>query len=1854
VLLISLAGSAALHACPIGDLNGDCTVDLQDLQVFAEQWLDPPGGSADLIGNDGVDIVDFALLAANWGQEGKSVVINEIHYDPDVKTEQVEFVELYNPDDESADLSGWYFSRGIDFTFPPGTSLASDAYLVVVQDSNMFDPNSTSDADFVAKFGGVTPTGVFLGRLTNDGENVELRNAQGEEIDQVDYQLGFPWPTVGDSVPFVKPPDGSGHSMQLTNPAFDNDLGGSWRSGPPTPGAQNAVYADNIPPQIRQVDHSPEQPTSSDTVTITCKVTDPNGVASVTLHYQLVDPGSYIPITLPNYSDSPTSTVTNPAYENPGNWTDITMYDDGTNGDEVADNDIYTAQLSAFANRSLVRYRITVEDDDACSVTVPYADDPIPNFAYFVYDGVPAWSGAIDPCGIDGNPGEDQVVTYGTDVMRSLPVYHLISREQDVMDCQWLERIDYQSSRAKIFYWAGTLVYDGKVYDHISFRLRGGTHRYHLGKNYWKFDFKRGHYFQARDNYGDEYKEKWDKLNFGSCNSQWTSRYRGVMGMLDAMTFKLFGIVGVPSSNTHWIQLRIIDETNEAYPDQYRGDFWGLYLIIEQMDGRFLDERDLPDGNLYKMEGGTGPSGYGELNNQGPTAVTDSSDLVDFIDNGYKNNPNLAWWRSNVDVHRYYSYRTILEATRHYDVPYGKNYFYYLNPITGIWSQLPWDLNLTWRDDYGIWGDGEEPFKMYGLLGEPELYLEYQNRVREIRDLLFNTGQGFDLLDEYAAIIGEPNAGGLSFADVDRAMWDYNPVVVNTSYGVSDWEHNYGGQNDGGITSGCNTGYGKFYTYPDATCNGFPDFVQIMKDFALKRINTVLDLIADDTDIPSKPTVTYTGEPNYPANNLIFHTTSFDDPQGGGTFAAMKWRIGEVEPNSQFMPLVEDVELISDGNSWKYFKGETQAPPKQGNKDWQDFGFDDSTWSEGNTPIGWGEDPNFLGTELTGMQYTHSSFYIRKKFSVDDLSAVDGLRLRAMYDDGFNVWINETEVLSKNMSSYSVPYDGYATAANPDEKTWFNFSLPDPAGYLVEGVNANIIAIQVQNMEYEETGDDPVVNGSFEFDDVGDQITCHAEVGIGWTEVETWVGVDAECGKPGVCVEDCRDPVAPDGNCYAFMQSNDTYLYQVTTHSIVEGKDYTLYFDASLPWNASTDIVASLYYLYDGNEFEIDSNTVSLPSYGGWSYDESVSFTAGSGQAYLGKKLGVKFYAPNLGDSNKWIFIDNVRLQASPPFTPVLDPDCFIDISLTAEAEEPYDPCSAPVIYHTRGGRYEIETLWESEEITPFQSDINIPASVVRVGRTYRVRCRMKDDTGRWSHWSEPNQFTTGEPLSAGILDNLRITEVMYNPPDGSGYDNDEFEFIELKNTGPNSLDLTYVSFSDGITFDFNDCNVTSLDPCDFVLVVRNQAAFESRYGTGLSDKIAGEYEGGLNNGGEQVELEDFWNGTIAEFEYEDGRQNGERAWPLAADGIGHSLVPLDSALPGEPGGTLNYGGNWRRSTYIYGSPGQGDPAPPNTVVLNEIMAHTDYPVPPHDSNDWIELYNPTGSPITLSTGDWYLTDDANTTDNLKKWAIPETVIPPYGLVSFDEVNGFHQDPCSNEGFGLNKAEEEVVLSYLPGGSNDRVVDCIRFEGQEIDVSLGRYPDGDQFWFHMPLSRDANNATPNQPVVVINEIMYHPIDPNDEYIELYNPTAGTVNLWNATGTWRLKGVDYLFPPGISISAGDSLLVVAFDPCDPVKLSAFETAYSTGSLVPDANIVGPWLGTLSNSGDRLALEKPQPQDRPTDPISWVIVDEVIYDDYSPWPETADGDGDALQRISTATDKSGNDPANWTSASPSPGW
>ena len=341
--------------------------------------------------------------------------------------------------------------------------------------------------------------------------------------------------------------------------------------------------------------------------------------------------------------------------------------------------------------------------------------------------------------------------------------------------------------------------------------------------------------------------------------------------------------------------------------------------------------------------------------------------------------------------------------------------------------------------------------------------------------------------------------------------------------------------------------------------------------------------------------------------------------------------------------------------------------------------------------------------------------------------------------------------------------------------------------------------------------------------------------------------------------------------------------------------------------------------------------------------------------------------------------------------------------------------------------------------------------------------------------------------------------------------------------------------------------------------------------------------------------------------------------------------MPLTSALLNEPSGSLEYPGNWRASMYIGGSPGQDDLDPGLTVVLNELMT----------SGDWVELYNPTASSVDL-TG-WYLSDDP---DDLSKWAIPAVTIPAQDYLSFDQATGF--------GFGLSRAGEQLFLSYLPGTEADRVVDAVTFKAQEDDISLGRYPDGAPYWFRLAPSRNAANADPIADII-IDEIMYHPPDANDEYTELCNPTDAPVVLAGADGAWRLAGgAEYVLPADVILPAGGRLVLVGFDPLvETSRLSVFAAAYGSGPLTAGVTILGPWQGNLANDGERVALEKPQATGNIDDPIAWVVVDEVIYSDVSPWPNGPDGQGDVLQRLITDPTLSGNDPANWQPAAPSPG-
>lgn len=128
-------------------------------------------------------------------------------------------------------------------------------------------------------------------------------------------------------------------------------------------------------------------------------------------------------------------------------------------------------------------------------------------------------------------------------------------------------------------------------------------------------------------------------------------------------------------------------------------------------------------------------------------------------------------------------------------------------------------------------------------------------------------------------------------------------------------------------------------------------------------------------------------------------------------------------------------------------------------------------------------------------------------------------------------------------------------------------------------------------------------------------------------------------------------------------------------------------------------------------------------------------------------------------------------------------------------------------------------------------------------------------------------------------FEHLRITELHYHPADDG-----DLEFIELLNLSDQPLDLTGVTFDDGIDFSFEDG--TSMVAGDYALVVRNRAAFESHYGSDLP--IVGEYgpATSLSNRGERIELLDGPHRILA-FAYRDD-------WFESTDGQGESLQVID------------------------------------------------------------------------------------------------------------------------------------------------------------------------------------------------------------------------------------------------------------------------------------------------------------------------------------------------------------------------
>ena len=522
----------------------------------------------------------------------------------------------------------------------------------------------------------------------------------------------------------------------------------------------------------------------------------------------------------------------------------------------------------------------------------------------------------------------------------------------------------------------------------------------------------------------------------------------------------------------------------------------------------------------------------------------------------------------------------------------------------------------------------------------------------------------------------------------------------------------------------------------------------------------------------------------------------------------------------------------------------------------------------------------------------------------------------------------------------------------------------------------------------------------------------------------------------------------------------------------------------------------------------------------------------------------------------------------------------------------------------------------------------------VTVNRTTTVKARVL----RNADWSDMVEATF---VASNDYTRIIISELMYQPPGTNGAHERSREWVELKNTGTEVLDLSGVEFR-GFVFPQG----SQIGPGEFKVLPRNPNVFALDHPGVRAD---GFYLVPLLNDDATVTLNHASGAVMFSMSY-----GTFGPWPTTPDDHnftekGFSLVPVDPNNIAHPHSYHS----WRPSSFEGGSPGMDDP--PETrqrIFVNELLARPGgvYPF------EAVEFYNPSSEEVDI--GYWFLTDSRR---GPKQYHIPaNTIVPAQGYLVLDSRQ-LDSNPSNRVAFGtyesvyLYSANSNRNLTGLSHGYN--------FLETQPGVSLGRVLNsvGDEFFFPQRTHTIGGaNAGPTVGPLVISEVMYHPLEGEPQYVEFVNVTDDAYPLEDIQDPWvpwefHFSGWEFL-PTNVIVEPRGMILKVSEDP------DVFRARYD----VPDNVVVIGGLQTYPGYfPSELVLYRPSgwmqtvdgnlPRDVP--------VDAVDFGEHYPWPAAANGSGASLQRL--VFNEFGNDPKNWRAshnispgrpnfASPLDGW
>jgi hypothetical protein len=198
---------------------------------------------------------------------------------------------------------------------------------------------------------------------------------------------------------------------------------------------------------------------------------------------------------------------------------------------------------------------------------------------------------------------------------------------------------------------------------------------------------------------------------------------------------------------------------------------------------------------------------------------------------------------------------------------------------------------------------------------------------------------------------------------------------------------------------------------------------------------------------------------------------------------------------------------------------------------------------------------------------------------------------------------------------------------------------------------------------------------------------------------------------------------------------------------------------------------------------------------------------------------------------------------------------------------------------------------------------------------------------GEWSSLEQVNFMKSDEDLSK-----LKITELNYHPSDLiAGSDTTEgkdLEFIEFKNTGKNSINLTGLRLDSAVYYSFPENEL--LPPGKFFVIASKPSVFYEFYGMNAS----GNYKGNLSNAGDEILMVDAGNNEVIHFSYYDSAP-----WPSKPDGDGFSLSAAEINPLRDPSDYIYWTTSYKTGGTPFADNSLTIPGQPDTNPDNYLLA---------------------------------------------------------------------------------------------------------------------------------------------------------------------------------------------------------------------------------------------------------------------------------------------------------------------------